>query len=531
MINVVDVRLQFGGQLLFDEVNVKFTQGNCYGLIGANGAGKSTFMKILSGDIEPNKGEVIVEPNKRISTLKQDQFAFDAFTVLQTVLMGHKPLCAIMEERDALYAKADFTDEDGLRAGELEDLFAQMDGYNAESAASILLSQLEFPESLHHSLMSELEPSQKIKVLLAQALFGNPDILLLDEPTNHLDHASIVWLEDFLLNFQNTVIVISHDRHFLNTVCTHIADLDYKKLRIFVGNYDFWYQSSQLIMSQKRDTNKKNEDRIKELEEFVRRFSANASKSKQATSRKKLIEKLKPEELPVSSRKSPFIGFKAQRPCGDIILDVVGLNATVEGVPLLKNIHLEIRPGDKIAFVGSNNLAITTFFDLISGKIQPDSGKITWGSTITFDYMPTDNSEFFKSSLPLLDWLRQFTTSNDEHYLRGFLGRMLFSGEECFKKVSVLSGGEKARCMFSKLMLAEPNVLIMDEPTNHLDLESISALNEGMAQFKEVILFSSHDHQLVQSVANRIVEFHADGSMTAKLCTFEEYLASKSVNK
>lgn len=528
MIQVSDVRLQFGGQVLFDEVNVKFTQGNCYGLIGANGAGKSTFMKILSGDIEPNKGEVIVEPNKRISTLRQDQFAFDAYTVLQTVLMGHQPLYQIMNERDTLYAKADFTDEDGIRAGELEDMFSQMNGYTAESDAAILLSQLGFPETLQHTLMADLESSYKIKVLLAQALFGNPDILLLDEPTNHLDHQSITWLEDFLLNFQNTVIVISHDRHFLNTVCTHIADLDFKKLRIFVGNYDFWYQSSQLIMSQKRDQNKKNEDRIKELEDFVRRFSANASKSKQATSRKKLIEKLKPEELPVSSRKSPFVGFKPQRPCGDIILLVEHLSYKLEDKPLLSNVSLEVRPGDKIAFVGANDLAISTFFDIISGAVKPDSGKFSWGSTITSGYMPADNTSFFTSSLSLVDWLRQYTTSNDDSYLRGFLGRMLFSGEECFKKVSVLSGGEKARCMFSYLMLLEPNVLIMDQPTNHLDLESISALNDGMIQFKDVILFSSHDHQLVQSVANRIIEFHEDGRITDKLCTFEEYLDFKS---
>ncbi len=527
MIHASNITLRFGAQTLFEDVDIKFIHGNCYGLIGANGAGKSTFLKILSGDIELQKGNVIVESNKRVSTLKQDHFAYDEFTVLQTVLMGHTVLAAVMMERDALYAKPDFSDEDGIRAGELEDKFAMMDGYNAESNAEILLSQLGFPDSLMTQTMVELKAEDKVKVLLAQALFGNPDILLLDEPTNHLDRVTITWLEDFLLNFDNTVIVISHDRHFLNTICTHIADLDFKRLQIYTGNYDFWYQSSQLVAQQKSDSNKKNTDRIKELEEFVRRFSANASKSKQATSRKKLIEKLRPDDLPVSTRQTPFVGFKPSRACGDLILTVEGITHFSGDEVLLNNIGFTIKNGDKVAIVGDNSLAVSSLLDIIAEQITPDSGAIAWGKTITFDYIPIDNARYFENSLPLIDWLRQYTTSDDATYVRGFLGRMLFSGDDCFKQVSVLSGGEKARCMFSKMMLSEANVLIFDQPTNHLDLESISPLNAAMTRFSEVIIFASHDYELMQTVANRIFVIESDGSLTDHLCTYEDYLAKQ----
>jgi len=484
-------------------------------------------MKVLSGEIDAQGGTVIVEGGKRISTLKQDHFAYDTFTVLQTVIMGHKQMYDIMMERETLYAKADFTDADGMRAGELEEIFATMDGYNAESNAGILLSNLGLPDSVLSQKMSDLNADDKVKVLLAQALFGEPDILLLDEPTNHLDHTSKVWLEDFLLDFKNTVIVISHDRHFLNTVCTHIADLDFKKVRIYSGNYDFWYQSSQLIMQQKKDSNKKNEARVKELEDFVRRFSANASKSKQATSRKKLIEKLKPEELPASSRRSPFIGFKPSRASGDLILNVDNLTYKSGKDVILNNISFTIKKGDKIAIVGSNGIANTCLLDVLSGTLAPTSGAVSWGQTITVDYVPSDNAKFFKQDQSLIDWLRQYTTNDDITYIRGFLGRMLFSGEECFKKVSVLSGGEKARCMFSKMMLSEANALLFDQPTDHLDLESISQLNEGMMKFSELIIFASHDHELNQTVANRIFEIQEDGSLKDYLCTFEEYLEKK----
>ncbi len=524
MIYTDNVTLSFGARVLFEDVTVKFTPGNCYGLIGANGAGKSTFMKILSGEIDTTKGRVIVEPGKRVSTLKQDQFAYDKNTVLETILMGHVTLYKILKERNDLYAKEDFSDADGIRAGELEEAFSDMDGYNAEADAGVLMSNLGLADEHIHMTMAELEPGQKIKVLLAQALFGNPDILLLDEPTNHLDHDAIQWLEDFILEFKNTVIVISHDRHFLNTVCTHIADLDFKNIQQYVGNYDFWYQSSQLAMQQKRDQNKKDTDRVKELEDFVRRFSANASKSKQATSRKKLIEKIKPEELAVSSRKAPFIGFKSERPCGDIILNVENLKKSIDGKDILKKITFEVRKGDKIAFVGSNSLAKTLLFDILAKEKTFDGGQMLIGQTITLDYMPSDNTKYFKKNIPLNEWLSQYCDQDDDQYIRGFLGRMLFSGNECLKEVSVLSGGEKARCMFSKMMLSGANVLIFDEPTDHLDLESISALNEGLKSFSEVMLFTSHDHELIQTVANRIIEINDDGSMTDYMGSFEDYL-------
>lgn len=527
MIHAQNVTLRFGGRVLLDEVDVKFTEGNCYGLIGANGAGKSTFMKVLSGELEAQNGNIIVDGGKRISVLKQDHFAYDDFTVLETVIMGHKPMYSIMKERDALYAKEDFTDADGMRAGELEEQFATLDGYNAESNAAILLSNLGIKDDVLNTKMNELSPDDKVKILLAQALFGNPEILLLDEPTNHLDHEAKTWLEDFLLDFKNTVIVISHDRHFLNTVCTHIADLDFKKIKVYTGNYDFWYQSSQLIMQQKKDANKKSESRIKELEDFVRRFSANKSKSKQATSRKKLIEKLKPEELPASSRKSPFIGFKPGRASGDLILNVDNLTYKVNGQTILDNISFTVKKGDKIALVGANGIANTYFLDILSGKISPTSGTVNWGQTITVDYVPSDNADYFKNDLSLIDWLRQYTTNDDITYVRGFLGRMLFSGEESLKNVSVLSGGEKARCMFSKMMLSEANALLFDQPTDHLDLESISQLNEAMIKFQELIIFSSHDHELTQTVANRIFEIQENGTLKDYLCSFEEFLEKK----
>jgi ATPase subunit of ABC transporter with duplicated ATPase domains len=526
MIHASNITLRFGKRILFENVDVKFTQGNCYGLIGANGAGKSTFMKILSGDIDPTEGTVITDVGKRVSTLKQDQFAYDEFTVLETVYMGHKQLHEIMKERDAIYSKADFSDEDGIRAGELEEIFAHLGGYTAESDASILLGQLGVSEECLNQEMSQLESGQKIKVLLAQALFGDPDILLLDEPTNHLDHTTIQWLEEFLMNFKNTVIVISHDRHFLNTVCTHIADLDFTKIQLYVGNYDFWYQSSQLAMQQKKEANKKADQRIKELEEFVQRFSANASKSKQATSRKKLIEKIRPDELPTSSRRAPFIHFKPSRECGDVILNAENLSKKSGDRYLFKNLSFEVRKGDKILFLGES-IAKSTLFDCLSENCTLDSGTFNWGQTITFDYMPSDNTSFFENNMSIIHWLSQYTESDDDQYIRGFLGRMLFSGEEAKKYVSVLSGGEKARCMFSKMMLSGANVLILDEPTDHLDLESISALNEEMQNFSEIILFTTHDHELSQTVANRIIEIKQDGSYTDHFGDFESYLKKR----
>ena len=530
MIITHNIGLSFSGESLFEEVNAKFLPGNCYGLIGANGAGKSTFLKILSGEIDSTSGSLEIPSSSRISVLNQDQYAFDDYSVLHTVIYGHKKLYEVMVERDAIYNKADFTDEDGVRVGELEEVFANLDGYNAESDAASLLAQLNIKEALHSKKMKELEGGEKVKVLLAQALFGAPDILLLDEPTNHLDFKTRLWLEEFLIEFENTVIVVSHDRHFLNKVCTHIADLDYKKIQIYVGNYAFWRQASELKMQQKRDSNKKNEDKIKELEEFVRRFSANASKSKQATSRKKLIDKLKPEDIPVSSRRVPFIEFKAERPCGDVILKVDNVSKTIDGVKVLDKVRFVVNKQDKIAFLGASNLSITTLFEILSGSMEPDEGEVVWGQTIKSSYVPTNNESYFSENDSVIDWLKQYTTVDDETYVRSFLGRMLFSGDDVFKNVNVLSGGEKVRCMLSKSMLSGCNLLIMDDPTNHLDLESISSLNEALTSYKEVLLFSTHDQQFLQTVCNRVIEISP--SLTYdKMGSFQDYLMFKGYSE
>lgn len=528
MLIVSNVSLAFGSKPLFKDVNLKFAPGNCYGLIGANGAGKSTFVKILSGELEPSTGTVSHDPHERIAVLRQDHFAFDAYTVLETVLMGHEALYRLMQERDEIYAKEDFSDEDGIRAGELEAEFAELGGYEAEAEAASMLDQLGIDESFLSKKMSELEDQFKVRVLLAQALFGNPDILLLDEPTNHLDLKSIMWLEDFLYNFQNTVIVVSHDRHFLNKVCTHITDIDFGKISIFAGNYAFWQQASQLMQSQMKDSKKKNEEKIKELQNFVQRFSANAAKSKQATARKKLIEKLTPEEMPVTSRKFPYIDFKPERPCGNQILSIDGLTISFEGEVLLKDYNLIVNPGEKIAFVGRETLTKTLFFDVLAGNLKPDAGEIVWGQTITPAYFPKENGSFFDTELNLIDWLRQFSDNQDLSFVRGFLGRMLFSGEDALKSARVLSGGEKVRCMLSRMMLMHGNVLILDEPTSHLDLESITALNNGLIDFSEVILFSSHDHQFVESIANRIIEF-TPGGVIDRMTDFDSYLQNEEV--
>jgi len=530
MISATNVSLAFGGQILFNDVNVQFTPGNCYGLIGANGAGKSTFLKVLSGDLVPDKGAVVTGKDQRIAILQQNQFAFDEFKPLETVLMGHKRLYQIMQERDALYDQGELSEEDGFRAGELEGEFAELNGYDAESEAATLLDRLGVGGELLDTPIKALEAGHKIRVLLAQALFGNPDILLLDEPTNHLDLKTITWLENFLYNFQNTVVVVSHDRHFLNKVCTHIADLDYGKIQIYVGNYDFWYQASQLAAQQKKDANKRKVEKIAELQAFVQRFSANASKSKQASARKKLIEKLTPDEIPASSRRTPFVQFKPERKCGDIILEIDGLCKSVDGVPLLKNLSLTVNTGDKIALVGTNNVAKTTLFQILAGELEADSGAFKWGQTITWTYGPKDNAAYFRTEQTVIEWLRQFTKSDDDNYIRGFLGRMLFSGDEAMKHIGVLSGGERARCMISRMMLSGANILLLDEPTNHLDLESISALNEGVMRFPEVVLFSSHDHQFVNTVANRIVEF-TPGGVIDKVTTFDEYLEDAEVQR
>jgi ATPase subunit of ABC transporter with duplicated ATPase domains len=530
MISVSNVSLAFGGQKLFDDVSLQFTEGNCYGLIGANGSGKSTFLKILSGEISSDKGSVAVGKGQRIAVLRQDQFAFDEYTPLQTVIMGHKQLYHVMTERDKLYAKPELSPEEGMKVAELEGEFAELNGYEAESEAATLLDRLGVGEEFIHQSMKTLKSGQRIRVLLAQALFGNPDILLLDEPTNHLDLKAITWLEIFLYNFPNTVIVVSHDRHFLNKVCTHIADVDYCKIQLYVGNYDFWFQASQLAMQQKRDANKRKEEKIEELKVFVQRFSANASKSKQASARKKLIEKLTPDEIPASSRRTPFIQFKPERPCGDRILAVENLAHSVQGVQVLPGISFTVNGGDKIALVGGNNVAKTALLDILAGVMAPDQGEVHWGQTITHAYSPQDNAAFFSSKLPVLEWLRQYTKSDDDNYIRGFLGRMLFSGDEALKSIGVLSGGERARCMLSRMMLSGANVLLFDEPTNHLDLESISALNEGINRFSEVILFSSHDHQLVSTVANRIIEI-TPGGLIDRQTTFDEYLENPEVTK
>lgn len=530
MITVSNVSLQYGKRVLFDEVEVKFTPGNCYGIIGANGAGKSTFMKILSGEIEPTKGQVSITPGQRMSVLKQNHFEFDEFTVLDTVLMGNKKLYKIIKEKEAIYAKPDFSEADGLKASELEADFAEMNGWNAESDAAEMLCNLGVNVESHYKLMKDLTGKEKVKVLLSQALFGNPDILLMDEPTNDLDVETITWLENFLADFQNTVIVISHDRHFLDAVCTHICDIDYSKLKTYTGNYSFWYQMSQLALRQRSDQNKKLEDKRAELQDFVRRFSANASKSRQATSRKKLLEKLVIDEIPASTRRYPGIIFKQEREAGDQILHIENLSKSNADGLLFSKANINVRKGDKIAFLSRNHLAITALFNIINEVEKPDTGEYKFGTTIHKAYLPNDNSEFFKSDLNLMDWLRQFSKDKDESYIRGFLGKMLFSGEEVLKKCNVLSGGEKVRCMTSRMMLFNPNMLILDEPTNHLDMESIIAYNDAMKDFTGTILFTSHDHELVQTVANRIIELTPNGIID-KVCTYDEYLESATVKE
>lgn len=531
MICTTNVTLAYGKRVLFKDVNIKFAPGNCYGLIGANGAGKSTFLKILSGDIEPDSGTVSVGSRERIAVLKQEHFAFDEETVLNTVIMGHEKLYRIMTEREAFYDKPDFSEEDGIRAGELEVEFAEMSGYEAESEAAVLLCNLGITEEMHQKKMKELDGGEKVRVLLAQALFGNPDVLLLDEPTNNLDIKSIAWLEEFLYRFQNTVIVVSHDRHFMNQVCTHIADIDFGKISVYMGNYDFWYQASQLNLKQKQAGNKKITARADELKAFIQRFSANASKSKQATSRKKLLEKLTIEDMPVSSRKYPFICFKPERPCGNVILEVDGLTKTINGEKILNNVSFTVNGGDKIALMGGNSLAKTTLFQILAGEMEPDSGTFHWGATITQSYFPKEYSAYFNGDRNLIEWLLQFAPPTEgESFARTFLGRMLFSGEEALKKISVLSGGEKVRCMLSRMMLSESNVLMLDEPTNHLDLESITSLNNSLLNFQDVILFTSHDHEFVNTVANRIVEI-IPGGVIDQLMTFDEYIERTEVVK
>lgn len=532
MITVQNVGLRYGDRKLFEDVNIKFTPGNCYGLIGANGAGKSTFLKILSGEIEAQTGNVSMTPGERMAVLKQNHFEYEEVEVLKVVIMGHARLYEVMQEKDAIYMKADFTDEDGMKAAELEGEFAELNGWEAESEAAILLKGLGIGEELHDKKMADIGGGEKVKVLLAQALFGKPDVLLLDEPTNHLDIAAIQWLEEFLINFENTVIVVSHDRHFLNKVCTHIADLDFGKIQLYVGNYDFWYESSQLALKMQSDTNRKKEEKIKELQAFIARFSANASKSKQATSRKKLLDKISLDDIKPSSRKYPYVGFTPEREIGNDLLRVDGITKTIDGVKVLDNISFIMNKDDKIALVGKNEIAITTLFKILTGEMEPDSGTFKWGVTTSQAYFPKDNSEFFEGcDLTLVDWLRQFSPKDDsESFLRGFLGRMLFSGEEVLKKASVLSGGEKVRCMLSKMMLSGANVLLLDEPTNHLDLESITALNNGMINFKGSMIFSSHDHQFVQTVANRIMEITPTG-LVDKQVTYDEYLENEELQK
>lgn len=531
MLNVNNLSLQFGKRVLFDEVNVKFVQGNCYGIIGANGAGKSTFLKILTGDQDPTTGRVELEPGKRMAVLKQNHFEFDKVQVLQTVIMGHKRLYEIMVEKDALYAKEDFSEADGMLTAELEGEFADLEGWNAETDAATLLSNLGIEESKHYSLMEELSNDLKVRVLLAQAIFGNPDVLILDEPTNDLDLNTISWLEDFLLDFKNTVIVVSHDRHFLDTVCTHIGDIDFNKINLFTGNYSFWYQSSQLAARQRSDKNKKAEDRKKELMDFISRFSANAAKSKQATSRRKMLDNLDLEEIQPSSRKYPGITFHQERDAGNQILSINDLSKSIDGKSLFKDLTITVNKGDKIAFISKNSLALTTFFEILNNNSKADSGEFTFGTTITTAYMPNDNHHFFSSKISLIDWLRQYALTDEEREdvnLRTFLGRMLFTGEEALKSAMVISGGEKVRCMLSKMMLAKGNLLMMDEPTNHLDLESITALNNAMKEFQGTLLFTSHDHELVNTVANRIIELTPNGIID-KMMAYDEYLADTKI--
>jgi len=526
LITVSDVSLQFPDRKLFDDVNIKFTPGNCYGLIGANGAGKSTFLKILSGEIQPSTGNVILGPDERMAVLKQNHFDYEDVSVIETVIMGHKRLYDVMKEKDAIYMKPDFSDEDGIRAAELEGEFAELNGWEAEPEAAVLLQGLNITEDLHHTLMGELTAGQKVKVLLAQALFGQPDVLLLDEPTNGLDIQSIAWLEEFLINFENTVIVVSHDRHFLNKVCTHMADLDFGKIKLYVGNYDFWLESSQLAAKLQSQANAKKEDQIKELQEFIARFSANASKSKQATSRKKMLDKITLDDIQPSSRRYPFVGFKPEREIGNDLLQVENVSVTIDGKKILDNISFTLNKEDKTAFIANNDITTTTLFKVIMGEITPDSGTVRWGVTTSQTYLPKDPSAEFNNDLTILDWLRQYASKeeDDNTFLRSFLGRMLFSGDEVMKKVNVLSGGEKVRCMLSKNMLSKANVLVLDDPTNHLDLESISALNEGLIAFSGAILFASHDHQFIQTLANRIIVVSANGVVDRAETTYDEFL-------
>ena len=535
MITVTNVSLNFSGQNLFSDVNLKFTPGNCYGVIGANGAGKSTFLKILSGELDSTTGEVSIDPNCRMSVLKQDHFAYDEYTVLDTIIMGNKRLYDIMKEKDALYEKEDFSDEDGIKAAELEAEFAEMDGWDADSNASKLMQGLGLDESIMYSQMADLGGNEKVKVLLAQALFGDPDIILLDEPTNHLDLQAIEWLEDFLLDYEGTVIVVSHDRYFLNVVCTHIVDIDYSKVKMYVGNYEFWYESSQMMERLIKQQNKKAEEKIKELQTFIQRFSANKSKSKQATSRKKMLDKLTVEELPASSRRYPFVGFDMDREAGRDLLTVDGLSKTVNGEKLLNNISFTLNHDDKIAIIGENEIAITALMQILAGEDEPDEGTVKWGVSTSRSYFPKDNSKYFDGcELNLVDWLRQYSAAGfetqNESYIRGFLGRMLFSGDDVFKQVNVLSGGEKVRCMLSRMMLYGSNVLILDQPTNHLDLESITAVNNGLKAFKGNVIFASHDHEFVNTVANRIIDIREDGTIVDRMCTFDEYIEMKRGN-
>ena len=531
MISANNITLRVGKKALFEDVNIKFTEGHCYGLIGANGAGKSTFLKILSGQLEPTKGDIVITPGQRLSFLQQDHFKYDAYTVLDTVIMGNLRLYEIMKEKEAIYAKEDFTDEDGIRASELEGEFAEMNGWEAESDAATLLNGLGIDTEFHYAQMADLTGSMKVKVLLAQALFGNPDILLLDEPTNHLDLPAIEWLEEFLINFDNTVIVVSHDRYFLNKVCTQTADIDYGKIQLYAGNYDFWYESSQLLIKQMKEANKKKEEKIKELQEFISRVSANASKSKQATSRKRALEKIQLDDMRPSSRNYPYIDFRPNREIGNEVLMVENLSKTIDGVKVLDNISFTLGREDKVAFVGANEQAITTFFKIITGEMEPDEGNYKWGITTTQAYFPKDNTQEFDNDLTITDWLTQSSEIKDATYVRGFLGRMLFPGEDGVKRVRVLSGGEKVRCLLSKMMISGANILILDEPTNHLDMESITALNNGLIKFPGVILFTSHDHQFVQTTANRIMEILPNGTMIDKITTYDEYLASDEMAK
>ena len=535
MITVTNVSLNFSGQNLFSDVNLKFTPGNCYGVIGANGAGKSTFLKILSGELDSTTGEVSIDPNCRMSVLKQDHFAYDEYTVLDTIIMGNKRLYDIMKEKDALYEKEDFSDEDGIKAAELEAEFAEMDGWEADSNASKLMQGLGLDESIMYSQMADLGGNEKVKVLLAQALFGDPDIILLDEPTNHLDLQAIEWLEDFLLDYEGTVIVVSHDRYFLNVVCTHIVDIDYSKVKMYVGNYEFWYESSQMMERLIKQQNKKAEEKIKELQTFIQRFSANKSKSKQATSRKKMLDKLTVEELPASSRRYPFVGFDMDREAGRDLLTVDGLSKTVNGEKLLNNISFTLNHDDKIAIIGENEIAITALMQILAGEDEPDEGTVKWGVSTSRSYFPKDNSKYFDGcELNLVDWLRQYSAAGfetqNESYIRGFLGRMLFSGDDVFKQVNVLSGGEKVRCMLSRMMLYGSNILILDQPTNHLDLETITAVNNGLKAFKGNVIFASHDHEFVNTVANRIIDIREDGTIVDRMCTFDEYIEMKRGN-